>query len=484
MPAAAAIALVRANARFWPAVLPVVREELRRWDLRARAIPDPALRAVALRKLDGERFNAEVAATFATLAPERRRRDVVTAIVALQVMYDYLDGVTEQPVADPLASGRQLYRAFGNAFARVPEPVDHYLHHPHGSDGGYLAALQRACRRALWSLPAAAVAAPVAAAVAARCGEAQTRTHAVPRLGAGQLCAWALMQPETGELRWWEVASGAVAWVLAAHALIAAAADPATTAEQARAIASAHLATCALTTQLDSLVDADEDAAGGGHAYLAYYRDDAEAAERLRLLARRAAGAAQELPHGPHHLMTVAGAVAFYLSAPAARSPRARRVTGPLTAELGPLLRPALTIFRSWRRAKRIAALRRLRPPRIGSAGARSAGSHGCLECVETGSMGAMPIASDSTASSSSGSTAVVSSTAAARGHRTLGRQLERDRLEQRAERVRRVIVALRERAAAREGHGGAPRPLTAAIEDFGRELADLERRLRHVSAR
>lgn len=63
---------------------------------------------------------------------------------------------------------------------------------------------------------------------------------------------------------------------------------------------------------------------------------------------------------------------------------------------------------------------------------------------------------------------------------RSLSHQLERDRIEQRAARVRKVIHALRERADARETVGGAPRPLRAAIEDFGRELAELERRLRH----
>lgn len=67
---------------------------------------------------------------------------------------------------------------------------------------------------------------------------------------------------------------------------------------------------------------------------------------------------------------------------------------------------------------------------------------------------------------------------------RSLGHQLERDRLEQRATRVRQVIRALRERAAARDTDDGAPRPLRAAIEDFGRELAELERRLRHVGGR
>jgi hypothetical protein len=68
-------------------------------------------------------------------------------------------------------------------------------------------------------------------------------------------------------------------------------------------------------------------------------------------------------------------------------------------------------------------------------------------------------------------------------GARSLGHQLERDRLEQRAVRVRQVMHALRERAEARDTEGGAPRPLRAAIEDFGRELAELERRLRHTGA-
>jgi len=68
-------------------------------------------------------------------------------------------------------------------------------------------------------------------------------------------------------------------------------------------------------------------------------------------------------------------------------------------------------------------------------------------------------------------------------GSRSLAQQLERDRLEQRALRVRQVIHALRERASERDTDGGAPRPLRAAIEDFGRELAELERRLHHSGA-
>lgn len=368
--AAATVALIGANARYWPTVFPEVRRELRRWDRRAQAIPDDALRAQAVGKLREERFNTEVAATLATLVPPVRRHTVVEAIVALEVMYDYLDGLTEQPVPDPLANGRQLYRGFADALSAAGPLADHYRHHPQGDDGGYLSALATTCRRALWSLPAAPVVAPVACAVAARCGEAQTRTHAVPRLGSGQLRAWASAQPEAAALRWWEVASGAAASVLAAHALIALAADPGATAADAERIADAYVTTCALTTLLDSLVDGEADAVTGDHAYLAYYRDDAEAAERLGALAREAVAAAYELPHAAHHLMTVAGAVAFYLSAPAADDERARRLTAPMAAELHPLLAPPLAIFAAWRGAKRArsrrarAAARRRLPER------------------------------------------------------------------------------------------------------------------------
>jgi tetraprenyl-beta-curcumene synthase len=455
LPAAAAVALVSANLRYWPTVYPHVRRELRRWDRRALAIPDERLRAQALAKLQGERFNTEVAATLATLAPPAQRARVITAIVAMEVMYDYLDGLTEQPVADPLANGRQLYRAFADALTPCGPSSDHYRHHPQVDDGGYLAALAAACREALWSLPAAPATAPVALAVASRCGEAQTRTHLVARAGATQLAAWAAAQPECPSLHWWEMASGAAASVLAVHALLASAADPGTTAETAERIATAYFATCALTTLLDSLVDADDDADGRGHAYLSYYRDEQEAAARLGFLAQVAVAAASELPRAAHHLMTVAGAVAFYLSAPLAGAARGRRVTMPVVTELRPLLAPARALFDVWRWAKR----RRW----IGRRGAKAAGNGGGMESRVPGTMGAMH-------STSSNPARTVSS---------LGHRLERDRLERRAVRVKQVIRALRERANAREGDSATPRPLTAAIEDFGRELAELERRLR-----
>lgn len=368
--AAATVALVQANVRFWPTVFPEVRRELLAWDRRAQAIPDPVLRGTALAKLRHERFNTEVAATLATLVPPVRRRDVTAAIVALEVLYDYLDGISEHPGPDPLADGRQLYRAFTDVLAPVGPLADHYRHHPQCDDGGYLAALASTARRALWSLPAAPVVAPAAHAVLARCGEAQTRTHAIAQLGTEQLRAWASNQPEADRLRWSEVAAGAAASVLAGHALVALAAEPATTAADAERVAAAYFTTCALTTLLDSLIDAEEDAGTGAHPYLTYYASEAEATERLGLLAREAASAVAGLPRAAHHLMTMAGAVAFYLSAPGARGAGRRQLTAPIVRELRPLLAPPLAIFAAWRSVRRDTCRARPAPrlrPQLGS---------------------------------------------------------------------------------------------------------------------
>ncbi len=57
--------------------------------------------------------------TLATLAPRSHRRPTVRAIVAIEVLYDYLDGLTEQPLADPLADAAADPRTTGEDATRI-----------------------------------------------------------------------------------------------------------------------------------------------------------------------------------------------------------------------------------------------------------------------------------------------------------------------------------------------------------------------------
>ena len=345
-----ALALALANLRYWLTVAPRVRRELQRWQRRAGAIPDRALRAHAMGKLADAGAHAQITATLATLAPPRHRARVVTAIVAFEVIYDYLDAVSEQPAAHPLRNGHQLYLALRYALADSSVPADFYRYNPQHDDGGYLLSLAQTCRKAFQALPAATVVAPVAWRTASRCGMAQTRSHAVAHEGPGQLLRWAARYTDGSRLGEVEVAAGYAASVLTVHALIAASADPRTTHGEALRIAAAYLPVCTLTTLLDSLVDRRLDASAGSHSFLAYYPTDAVAAERLCEVADDALAGAQSLRHAAHHAMAVSGMAAYYLSTWPAddRPPAALR----LEERLQPLITPALLLFRTWRRMR------------------------------------------------------------------------------------------------------------------------------------
>jgi tetraprenyl-beta-curcumene synthase len=349
------MALVLANARYWTSVAPIVRRELARWERHARAIEDPELRVLALSKLRCEGFHAEAAAMLATLAPRAHRSTVVQAIVALELLFDYLDGLTERPSDNPLVEGERLFKAFIDAAAAGSARPENDLRPPE-IPLGYLESLSRAATGAVAQLPAAFAIADVARRTAERSAQAQTRMHAAPALGATQLETWANAEANGSGLGWRELAAGAASSVLVLHALIAAAADPRTTPGQAGRIEAAYLSMCVVLTLLDGLVDHEQDTSRGGgarHGYLGLYGDPTELSDVLGQAARRAALEARALPGGARDVMILVGVVAYYGSAPGAEGELARPVVARLRRELAPLASPTLAIMRAWRSIRR-----------------------------------------------------------------------------------------------------------------------------------
>jgi hypothetical protein len=313
------------------------------------------LRTLALEKLRDEGFTAQVAATLATLAPRANRKHVVAAIVALEIMFDYLDGLTERHAPDPLRRGHQLFRAFTDAVTlRAELSTDYYHSHPSAEDGGYLLELTTAVRNALTRLPAATAIITSAQRAATRCGEAQIRAHAASYIGTAQLEEWAMREAAGTTLEWREFLAGAASSVLAVHALIAAAANERITHEQAERIDEVYLSVAVLSTMLDSVVDYEHDVSTGNLGYIRYYEDREVLAQRLAGVARHAVTQAHIAPNAAHHVMTLVGVVAYYTSAPTANSELARPVVARIHRELQPLITPTLAIMRAWRLAKRM----------------------------------------------------------------------------------------------------------------------------------
>ncbi|HEV7162667.1 MAG TPA: DUF2600 family protein, partial [Solirubrobacteraceae bacterium] len=298
-----------------------MRTELKRWHLCAAEIEDSELRAIALSKLHDESFHADAAAMLATRAPRAHRRSVVEAIVALELLFDYLDGLAELPSSDPVGDGERLFASLIDAVALTPSTLE--IQHPQMGVSGYPEMLSRAAAQAISRLPAASAIADIAGRTACRAAAAQARIHALHQTGASQLEAWAKAESPTAALGWRELVASAGSSILVLHALIAAAANPHTTFEQATAIESAYLSTCVLLTLLDGLVDYEQDASSGGSqgtGYISLYEDREHLPELLGRSARRAVLQARALPNGPHHVMLLTGVVAYYSTAPGART--------------------------------------------------------------------------------------------------------------------------------------------------------------------
>jgi hypothetical protein len=300
-------AAIRALGAYLTTVLPQARRELR-----------------ALGPLPpGKEANAEAVAVFATLAPRPHRAAVVRAIVALQVQIDLLDAAEEEGFADAQEFGERIV------------------------------SLDERWLEAAVTLPSWQVVKPLLEEAIKRCEQGQIQTHRAAREGPEQLRDWATRLEITPSFRWWEIAAGASSSV-AAHSLIAAAADPATTAETAALVDAAyHPPIGALTVFLDDLVDRDEDRAKGEHNYLAYYGASDEAAERLASIASRSEALVARLPRSGRHRAILAGVAGFYLSAATAETPYARPIRERLLEALGPGSRFLTRFMRLRRRGER-----------------------------------------------------------------------------------------------------------------------------------
>lgn len=346
-----AIALAETFACYWLTIFPLVRRELHRWRTRAAAIPHPALREIASRTLAHEGLNAEGAALFAVLAPLARRRATTRLLVAFQVMYDYLDALTEQQTPEPLRSSRQLHRAMLAALGGTTPADEYFAHHPLRDDGGYLAELSTSCRSMFFRLPSARIVAPHAIRAAVRSSEGQSQSHAAAFSSEHELIRWATrVTPRGVDLRWWETAAAAES-SLVIHALLASAAQPHMTAACAEGVAAAYWPWIAgLNALLDDLIDTAEDAAEGTHSYIARYRSPAACAQRLARLAAEASVAVARLPLGRRHAVIFAAMTSYYLAAPQASDADVELTVRLVIAAIGSNLRLLIAMLRARRR--------------------------------------------------------------------------------------------------------------------------------------
>lgn len=367
-----------AACRYWLGVFPQVRVEVGGWRDRARQIPDPFLRDLALRMQATKGGNIEGAAAYGAFARTAHRLRVVAAQVAFQTAYDYADVLCERGTGDPVANGHALHSALLPVAGSAAPREDYYAHCGSLDDAGYLTALSDTCRIAYDVLPArGAFAAPLQRAVG-RIVAYQGRNHRHPQGMHLALAEWASGEtPEGADLRWWETAASAGSST-GIFSFIAAASDPEMDHGRSHDLESAYFPWAgSLHTLLDSLVDRHEDAQAGQRSLLDYYGCEEEAIARMRHIAGEATRRLQGLPDGQTQLIIFAAMASLYVTSVRSESRCDQAISGAVLGAIGAPVAPALVVFALRR------ALSRLRK-RIG----RSHSIESCI-CLGEGSSGA-----------------------------------------------------------------------------------------------
>jgi tetraprenyl-beta-curcumene synthase len=326
-----------------------VSHEISRWRAAALHIPNPQIRADALGVLSGKRGNTDGAALFWTLL---RRRDpqLLRLLVAHELIWDYLDSVSEHGESAGKEHSRQLHLAIVESLD-VDRPIsDYYVHHRDGGDGGFLRLLVERCRAGCRLLPAYAVVRDIAVREAER-GLVQGINHElVPARRDARLLRWVRREyPHVHDVHWFEL-TGAASASLVVHVMLTLAADPAATERDALEAYDAYFPWVSLATvMLDSYVDQAEDAASGNHSYIAHYTSHEAAMERLLTTIVRAADGVLGLRNGHRHAVIFACMIAMYLSKDSARTPEMEASTRSLALAGGSLTQLLVPILRIWR---------------------------------------------------------------------------------------------------------------------------------------
>jgi cytochrome P450 len=337
-------ALARAGAWAWP----LASIELDRWRTRAAVIPDAALREDALRSLGQKRDNALGAALFCILTKHRDRR-LLKLLVAYQVLWDFLDNLSESGAACGAQNGYHLHGALVEALDPDASLSDYYQFHPSNQDGGYLQELVTICRYLCGTLPSYHYLRQLVLTGVQQCALQGLNHLTDSEQRIKGLRAWASQDVlQYDELSWFEISAASSAFL--PHPFLALAAEPEYKLADAQRVSAAYFPWMALAiTMLDSYVDLDSDRNSDNHSYVEYYDTRGIACERLSEIVRRLVAEMDRLPDGDAHVLMATSMVAMYLSSGGRGSPQIEQMNKRIAAGGGLLTQVLVPAARAWR---------------------------------------------------------------------------------------------------------------------------------------
>ncbi len=303
--------------------------------------------------LDHKRGNTHGAALFSVI-PRQRSRPLLRLLTTYQVLWDFLDSLSETWRGLTPDDTRHLHLALVDAVDPETPMRDYYAQLTFPDDGGYLRSLVETCRNCCRALPSFHKAAPVLQTEARRIGVQAINHAAEPAHVPLALRDWVTREyPGTHEVAWFELAAAAGA-NLAIYALFALAAEARCSSARIEDTYRAYFPwTGALATMLDGFVDQFDDARHGEHCYVAYYQSPDDATTQISRLVRRCLSETHSLKNSERHTLVAASMVAMYLSRDSARASSLSMASQQIAQAGGSLTCALLPVLRLWRVASK-----------------------------------------------------------------------------------------------------------------------------------
>lgn len=291
--------------------------ELLRWKAEADKIPTPLLRIQAVSSLQQKAFHCYGGSVLALLSPAARRNHIVRLIVAFQTISDYLDNLCDRAGIVDEAAFLALHRAMSDALMVGEEPSvgQYYARYGGLTEETYLAYLVKDCRTIAESLPSFDTIAPYLSRLINDYAHLQALKHLSPDVRENRLSEYIGQNVENSYgLCWWELAA-ATGSTLAMFALMARAADPNLTDEEAQRIYDAYFPwICGLHILLDYYIDEEEDRQTNDLNFVAFYPQPELKLRAIRDFADQAMIRCAQIEFAPLHRLTVTGLLAMYLA--------------------------------------------------------------------------------------------------------------------------------------------------------------------------
>ncbi|MGE5455209.1 MAG: tetraprenyl-beta-curcumene synthase family protein [Methylocystaceae bacterium] len=295
-------------------LFPQVDKNLQLITAEAMKLPPDLLKNQAFLSLENKAFHCYGGAVMALLARPAYRHDLITLIIHLQTISDYLDNLCDRAGSTDHNAFLLLHQSMLDAINPTAIPGHYYAKYDYTEDS-YLYYLVTSCQNICLRLPSLQVVEEPLQQLVTHYAYLQTYKHMPLADREGNLRTYLAEQvPNPHGLEWWELAA-ATGSTLGMFALLAMASHDKVDEQEISAVLTAYFPwICGLHILLDYLIDQEEDLVGGDLNFVSFYDSLTTAWNSLVHLVAQAKHRAHQLRLPALHLLVISGLLAMYMS--------------------------------------------------------------------------------------------------------------------------------------------------------------------------